>query len=239
MIGSGINNWYKQALQEDPGCCASKKATRVQDERYTHRVSSPEFKEKYRFDVDTMDIEGLACRVYEWIASVPTLRLEQAYQFDIRNLFVVEPHTDVVVGPPGDQQPWMNDTDDSQLLMFFQTYGKNEGINVTRGQYTYHRDPVPIKDIRNADGSMLLPIATAFIMLLKAHEHSVATNCDPTPPSSALFKKILRDSKDEPRTVRECYPNMTNDWHASKAQVVKPPFAKEQMPKKQFLLLRL
>ena len=156
-------------------------------------------------------MEGLLGRVYEWIASVPTLRLEQAYQFDIRNLFVIEPHTDVVVGPPGDQQPWMNDTDDSQLLMFFQTYGKNEGINVTRGQYTYHRDPVPIKDIRNADGSMLLPIATAFIMLLKAHEHSVATNCDPTPPSSALFKKILRDSKGEPRTVRECYPNMTND----------------------------
>ena len=74
-------------------------------------------------------------------------------------------------------------------------------------------------------------------MLLKAHGHLVATNCGPTPPSHAIFKKILRDSNGECRTVRECYPNMTNDWHASNAQVVKPPFAKEQMPKKQFLQL--
>jgi hypothetical protein len=30
---------------------------------------------------------------------------------------------------------------------------------------------------------------------------------------------------------------MTNDWGAVNAQVVKPPFAKEQMPKKHFLRL--
>jgi hypothetical protein len=48
-----------------PGCCASKKAVRVQEERLSHRVSSVAFKEKYSFNVDTMDIEGLVTRVYE------------------------------------------------------------------------------------------------------------------------------------------------------------------------------
>jgi hypothetical protein len=132
--GGIINNWYVQAVKEDPACCASRKATRVQEERLSHRVSSAEFKNKYSFNVDTMDIEGLLGRIYEWIASVTALRLEQAYQFDVRNMFESEPHTDMMIGPPGDQRPWMNDTDDSQVLMFFQTYGKNEGINITRGQ---------------------------------------------------------------------------------------------------------
>ena len=54
--------------------------------------------------------------------------------------------------------------------MFFQTYGKNEAINITRGQVTYHRDPVPIKNLRKVDGSMAQPIATAIIMLMKAHD---------------------------------------------------------------------
>jgi hypothetical protein len=47
-----------------------------------------------------MDVEGLLTRVYEWIASVTALRLEQAYTFDVRNIFEVKPHTDVTVALP-------------------------------------------------------------------------------------------------------------------------------------------
>jgi hypothetical protein len=63
--------------------------------------------------------------------------------------------------------------------MSFQTYGKNEAINISRGQVTNHRDPVPIANLRGPDGSMLLPIATAIIMLVNAHEHLLATNYAP------------------------------------------------------------
>jgi hypothetical protein len=86
----------------------------------------------------------------------------------------------------------MNDTGESQVLMFFQTYGKNEGINITRGQVTYHRDPVPIKNLRKGvDGSMVQPIATAIIMLMKAHGYMAASNCAPPPPAGArAFKEF-------------------------------------------------
>jgi hypothetical protein len=152
-------------------------------------VSSDALKLKYSFNVASMDVEGLLTRVYEWIASVTALRLKQAYTFDVRNMFEVKPHTDVTVAPPGDERPWMNVTDESQVLMFFQTYGKNEGINITRGQVTYHRDPVPITNLYGPDGSMLLPIATAIIMLLKAHEHLVATNCGYPPVCRLRFSR--------------------------------------------------
>ena len=89
-----------QAVREDPACCASRKATRVQEERLSHRVSGVAFKDKYGFNVDTMDVEGLVIRVYEWFASVTALRLEQAYQFDVRNMFESEPHTDMNIAPP-------------------------------------------------------------------------------------------------------------------------------------------
>jgi hypothetical protein len=177
-IGGVINNWYVQAVKFDPACCASRKATRVQEERLAHRVSSDAFKLKYSFNVATMDVEALLTRVYEGFASVPALRLEQDLKFDVRNMFEVKPHTDVTVAPPGDQRPWMDVTNESQVLMLFQTYGKNEGINITRG----HVDPVPITNLRGPGGSMLLPIATAIIMLMEAHGHLVATNCAPPPP---------------------------------------------------------
>jgi hypothetical protein len=236
-IGGITNNWYVEAVREDPGCCASKKATRLQEERLTHQVSSVAFKEKYSFNVDTMDIEALITRVYDWVVSVTALRLEQAYTFDVRNMFESKPHTDEMIAPPGDKRPWMNNTDESQVLMFFQTYGKNEGINITRGQVTYHRDPVPIKNLRQVDGSMVQPIATIIIMLMRAHDYMAASNCGHPQPSHALFKKILRGSNNECRTIHECYPNMTNAWDTSNAQVAKPPFAKEKMPKKHFLQL--
>jgi hypothetical protein len=83
----------------------------------------------------------------------------------------------------------MNATDESQVLMFFQAYDKNEGINITRGQVTYHRDPVPITNLHGPDGSMLLPIATAITMLLKAHDHLVATNCGHPPGVVCAFQE--------------------------------------------------
>jgi hypothetical protein len=64
-------------------------------------------------------------------------------------MFEVAPHTDVTVAPPGDQRPWMNATNESQVLMFFQAAPWQE----RRDQHhegACHLPPRPSPDFESA-----------------------------------------------------------------------------------------
>jgi hypothetical protein len=124
------------------------------------------------------------------------------HTFDVRNLFGSKPHTDVMIGPPGDQRPWMNDTDESQVL-------KCSSRRVVRTKRSTLRGG---KSLTTAIQSRLricvgrwLDGATDRDRHHHAHEGSRLYGrfeLRPAPqPSHALFKKILRGPNNECRTV--------------------------------------
>jgi hypothetical protein len=216
-IAPGLDNFITWCIQCDPAVGQSQRAHTISDEDCEYRVNSSDYQRNFAWSTK-MTVNNMMIKVMEFLAGVPAVRQTEMLGVLARNFFPAPPNKVTKVGSDSRSRTYRNSSNQWGVMHFFGQDGKGEEVSFTKNIMHFVREEMCYYNIEDsATGRMLVPIASAVIMLLMAHSllEASSTNGSTCP---SLFKKAGTDTDGKDLRVSDCFEVDEKTWIVTKVK---------------------
>jgi hypothetical protein len=159
-------------------------------------------------------------KVMEFLAGVPAVRQTEMIEVQAANFHPCPPNQVTSVGSGTRSRKYRNSFDMWGVMHYFGQEGKGEQVSFTKNIMHYVREEMCYYNIQDpTSGRMLVPIASAIIMLLMAHSLLEAASGNGSKAvNRCLFKMAGTDADGKPLRVRDCFEIDEKTWTVTKVK---------------------